>query len=207
MRRSVTVPPQDMNCNDKRRNYQSKADFDRFLKGQIQGYISQISGYTGDQIQALKDSKKPEENALFFAAIDNLQLAENLLNSHIQCLNKDIIQRNDYSSRLYSMQQELEKIRKEAEEKKLIAKEAKERSTQLENPYNNTTWWETWFPLGRPIQKESVPVLISVSILMLVFSLGIFLKFAGMELKFESIQQSANSLLTKVNSTKYPQRG
>jgi len=155
----------------------------------------------------LKNSRNPQDNALFFTAIDNLQLAENILSSYIQCINKDIIQRNDYSSRLYTLQQEVETVRKEAEEKKLIVKEAKERSSQLENPYNNTTWWETWFPLGRPIQKESVPVLISVSILMLVFSLGIFLRYAGMELKFEPIQSTANSLFTKLNSTKYPKRG
>ena len=207
MRRSVTVPKEDMNCNDKRLNYKSKADFERFLKGQIQGYIDAISGYTGDRIQQLKNSNKPEDNALYFSAIDNLQLAENTLNSYIQCINKDIIQRNDYTSRLYTLQQEIEGVRKEAEDKKLIAKEAKERSNQLKDPYNNTTWWESWFPLGRPVQKESVPVLISVSILMLVFSLGIFLRFAGKELRFESIQNSANSFLTKVNSIKYPRRG
>jgi hypothetical protein len=203
MRRSVVVPQQDINCNDKRLNYRTKVDYERFLKGQIQGYINQISGYTGDQIEVLKQSREPEQNALYFTAIDNLRLAENTLASHIQCINKDIIQRNDYSSRIYSLQQELEQTRKQAAEKKEIVKEAKERSAQLENPYSNTTWWETWFPLGRPIQKESVPVLLSISILMLVFSLGIFLRFAGMELKFESIQNSTRNLLKSVNSRKY----
>ena len=204
MRRSAPVPAQDLNCNDKRLNYKSMADFQRFLKGQIQGYLDNISGYTGDQIQVLKNSQKPEENARFFSAVDSLQLAENILNAHIQCINKDIIQRNDYASKLYTLQQEIETKRKETEEKKGIVREAKERSSDLENPYNKTTWWESWFPLGRPIQKESVPVLISVSILMLVFSLGIFLRFAGMELKFQSIQETANSIFTKVNSRKYP---
>jgi hypothetical protein len=206
MRRSVTVPKEDMNCNDKRLNYKSMADYERFLKGQLQGYVDAIGGYNGGRIDELKNSNKPEENALYFSALENLQLAETTLNSYIQCINKDIIQRNDYTSRLYTLQKEIEGVRKEAEDKKLIAKEAKERSNQLQDPYNNTTWWETWFPLGRPLRKESVPVLLSVSILMLVFSLGIFLRYAGMELKFESIQNSANSLLSKVNSSKYPRR-
>lgn len=201
------MPPQDVNCSDKRLNYKTTADFERFLKGQIQGYLDAIGGYTGDRIEQLKNSNKPEDNALYYSAIDNLQLAENTLSSYIQCINKDIIQRNDYTSKLYTLQQEIEDVRKEAQDKKETVKEAKERSTQLQNPYNNTTWWESWFPLGRPVRKESVPVLISVSILMLVFSLGIFLRFAGMELRFESIQNSANSFLTKVNSSKYPKRG
>jgi hypothetical protein len=203
MRRATVVPPQDPSCDDKRLNYKTTADFERVVKGQIQGYLDAISGYTGDRIQQLKNSDKPEDNALYFSAIGNLQLAENTLNSYIRCINKDIIQRNDYSSKIYSLQQEIEDVRKDAESKKQIAKDAKERSTQLQDPYNKTTWWESWFPLGRPVQKESVPVLISVSILMLVFSLGIFLRFAGMELRFESIQNSATNFL---NSSKYPKR-
>ena len=125
----------------------------------------------------------------------------------MKCINKDILQRNDYASKIYTMQQELETTRKEAEAKKQSLKEAKERAEQLENPYNNTTRWETWFPLGRPIQKENVPVLISISIVMLIFSLGIFLRFAGMELRFQSIQTSTNSFLKNINSGKYPYRG
>lgn len=203
MRRSIPVPEPDRNCSDKRINYRTKADYERFLKGQIQGYMNELGGLTGDQLETLKNSNDPATQSRYFTAIENLQLAENTLNSYIQCINKDILQRNEYSSRIYTLQQELEGKRKEAGDKKEIAKEAQERSSQLENPYSNTTWWETWFPLGRPIQKESVPVLLSTSILMLVFSLGIFLRIAGMELKFESIQTSANSLLKSVNSRKY----
>jgi hypothetical protein len=204
MRRSATVPQEDINCVDKRMNYKSTVDYERFLKGQLQGYLDSISGYTGDRIEQLKNSRESADNALYFGALDNLQLAENTVDSYLRCMNKDIIQRNDYSSKVYTIQQELEGVRKEAQEKKQIAADAKERSSQLENPYTNTTWWETWFPLGRPIQKENVPVLISISILMLVFSLGIFLRFAGMELRFDSIQASTNSFLKNINSRKYP---
>jgi hypothetical protein len=207
MKRATPVPPQDTTCNDKRLNYKSKADFDRFLKGQLQGYMDAISGYTGAQIQILKNSRDVTQNTTYYTAISNLQIAENTVNSYMKCINKDILQRNDYASKIYTMQQELETTRKEAEAKKQSLKEAKERAEQLENPYNNTTRWETWFPLGRPIQKENVPVLISISIVMLIFSLGIFLRFAGMELRFQSIQTSTNSFLKNINSGKYPYRG
>lgn len=195
MRRVTSLPAQDATCIDKRLNYKSKADFERFLKGQIQGYLDTISGYTGAQIEELKNSKDPAKNSLYMTALTNLQLAENNLNSHIQCLNKDILQRNDYSSKMYSIQQEIEGLRKEVKQKKEIVDEAKERANLLENPYSNTTWNETWFPLGRPIQKENVPVLLATSILMLVFSLGIFLRFAGLEVRIDSLRSNANSLM------------
>ncbi len=199
MRRSVNVPAQDQNCSTYRSNYRSMADYERVTKGQLQGYLDVLRGYTGAQIQALKNTNNVASTTSYNNALQNLQLAENNANIYIKCINKDIIQRNDYASRLYSLQQELEDLRKEVGEKKEIVNEAKERSAQLENPYNNTTWWETWFPLGRPIQKENVPVLLSVSILMLVFSLGIFLRFAGKELRFESIN-SVNSFVRNFNT-------
>lgn len=207
MKRATPVPAMDSTCNDKRLNYKSKADFDRFLKGQLQGYMDAISGYTGDQISTLKNSKKQNDTIQYLDAVAKLQTAETIVNSYIKCINKDILQRNDYSSKIYNLQQELESVRKEAEAKKEAVREAKERAAQLENPYNTTSRWESWFPLGRPIQKENVPVLISVSIVMLIFSLGIFLRFAGMELRFESLQTSTNSFLKNINSGKYPYRG
>lgn len=199
MRRVATVPTQDANCSTYRLNYRTTQDFERSAKASLQNYLNIIRGYTGSRIEQLKDSNLVADTSLYNTALQNLQLAENNAQAYVKCINNDIIQRNDYSSRIYSIQQELETLRKEVQAKKDIVKEAKERSTQLENPYNNTTWWETWFPLGRPIQKENVPVLLSVSILMLVFSLGIFLRFAGKELRFESIGSSTNSFLKNMN--------
>jgi hypothetical protein len=203
MRRATPIPALDANCNNKRQDYKSTADYERFLKGQIQGYVNGISGYTGNQIDILKNSRETAQTTAYRTALDNLILAENVLNANIKCINKDILQRNDYSSRLYGLQQEIEGLRKELESKKQIAKDAQERSDQLENPYNKTTWYETWFPLGRPIKKDNVPVLLSVSIIMLIFSLGIFLRYAGLELRLDSISASTNSFIKNINSRKY----
>jgi leucyl-tRNA synthetase len=180
------------------------AAFESNAKPRIQSMIDAIGGYSGDQVMNLKNSRDVNENATYNRLIDQLQIAENTLNSGITCIQKDILQRNDYSSKLYTLQQEVEQARKTSLERKQTAEEAKERSMEVQNPYANTTWWETWFPLGRPIQKDNVPVLLSVSVLMLVFSLGIFLRFAGQELKFVPISPSVNSLLKNINPRKYP---
>ncbi len=203
MRRATTIPSQDQTCSTKRLAYKSMADFERIGKPDIQSKLDTISGYTGAQIEALMSSTDGAKKTEYYGLLSKLQVLENDLDAYINCINNDIIQRNDYSSRLYTLQQEIESTRKEVQDKKQIANDARERSDQIENPYNKTTWWESWFPLGRPIRKENVPVLISISILMLVFSLGIFLRFAGKELRFESITNSTNSLLKNINSRKY----
>lgn len=203
MRRAAVIPTPDAGCSARRTQYATMAAYESTLKPILQQYVDAIGGLTGDQVMQMRDSRDANQNVSYQTALSNLQLAESNLSATITCLNKDILQRNTEASKIYSLQQEIEDKRKEAEEKKQIVSEAKERSSLLENPYTKTTWWEAWFPLGRPIRKENVPVLLSVSILMLVLSIGMFLKLAGFELRLEPIVQSSNSFLRNLNSRKY----
>lgn len=204
MRRATPIPREDTGCSNYRLDYKSMATFETNIKPRIQPYIDAIGGYSGDQLINLKNSREVSDNNTYNTLINQLQLAENNLNNYISCIQKDILQRNDYTSRLYTLQQEVEQARKIAQERKQTAAEAKERSSEIQNPYNNTTWWETWFPLGRPIQKENVPVLLSVSVFLLVFSLGIFLRFMGQDLQFVSISSAANTFVKNINPRNYP---
>jgi hypothetical protein len=199
MRRAVPVPLQDTSCDTIRPNYQTTLAFNSSVKARLQTYIDNLGG-DGQMYEQLQNSRDSNNVALAAQKLDDLQKAENNIGAYLRCLNKDIIQRNDYSSRLYTLQQDIEGKRQEVQEKQQIAKDAHERSSQLENPYNNTSWYQSWFPLGRPLRKEMVPVLLSTSILMLVFSLAIFLRFAGKELRFETVTNSANSLVKNLNS-------
>ena len=204
MRRVSSVPEQDRNCNDIRMNYQTLTAFENNAKPQIQPFINAINGYTADQVMSLKNSQDGNETIAYNTLVDQLNQAETQINRYMKCLQTDILQRSDFSSRLYSLQQDVEEARKKAAERKETVAEAKERVNDVQDPYSKTTWWETWFPLGRPIQKENVPVLLSVSILMLVFSLGIFLRFAGQEIKFVPFSAMTNTLRTNLNPSKYP---
>ena len=187
MRRVVQPPPLDTGCAANRVNYTSMARYEAVLKPDLQAKIDMIGGVRGSDLIAMKDSRDVNQNAQYNSLLATLQTTETQLNSVIACLNKDILQRNNESAKIYSLQTEIEAKRKEAEAKKQSVNEAKERAALLENPYSKTTWWEAFFPLGRPIRKENVPVLLSVSILMLVVSLGIFLKKAGLELRLDSL--------------------
>lgn len=203
MRRAVATPPEDWMCNTNRTNYRSLASYETNLKPTLDGYANAIRTITGNTIDTWKNSTQATDTQQYTSALSNLQLLEANLETNMKCIQKDILQRNNYSSRLYTLQQEIEEARKELENKKEIVSEAKERASLVENPYSNTTWWETWFPLGRPIKKDSVPVLLAVSIFMLVFSLGVFLRFAGLELQLIPLQTSTNSFLKNLNSRKY----
>jgi len=201
MRRSSSAPALDTGCNALRQAYSSVSNFNSNYKATVlQPDVDEVVAITGAQINAYKQSNQPADSLAYDNAMAVLERAETNLNAMIKCIQKDMMQRNSESSKLYTLQQEIEELRKEAKDKKEIAATAKERSNLLDSPYSKTTRYEPWFPLGRPLRKESVPVLLAVSILMLVFATGIFLRLAGIELRFDSIQSSLNLGIKRFNS-------
>ncbi len=204
MRRAATIPEEDRNCSNYRLRYKSMADFERTGKPFLQPRLDEISGTSGDTMMTLKNSRDASDNITYNNLLDQLAFLERDVNAYIQCIQSDILQRNDYSSKIYNLQQEVENARKTLKERKQTAEEAKERAAEVGDPYANTTWWQSWFPLGRPIQKENVPVLLAISIFMLVFSLGIFLRFAGIELQFVNLSESMSNFSKNLNPSKYP---
>jgi hypothetical protein len=115
--------------------------------------------------------------------VASLQTMENNVDILRKCAQGEIAQRQDYVSQIYDLQKILESKKDEAKNRITIAKEAKERATFLQNPYDKTSVWEGWFPLGRPLQESSVPVLLTLAILFLVLSLGMFLRLASIEFR------------------------
>lgn len=201
MRRASSPPALDRACSGLRQFYSSVSSFNSNYKPfTLQSDVDEVMAISGTQIDAYKRSGQAADSLAYDTAMAALERAETNLNAMIRCVQKDMMQRNSESSKLYTLQQELEELRKEAKDKKEIAATAKERSNLLENPYSKTTRYEPWFPLGRPLRKESVPVLLAVSILMLVFATGIFLRLGGIELRFESIQSTLNLGVKRFNS-------
>jgi hypothetical protein len=116
----------------------------------------------------------------------SLQNKERVMNLILKCITGDISTLQSEAGKIYNLEKELSEKTKEANSKEDIAKEAKERANLLETPYNKTSVWEALFPLGRPLQKESVPVLLGISIFFLIFSLFMFLRLASIELEFKA---------------------
>lgn len=118
--------------------------------------------------------------------LSNLQNLETLVYGMTRCIQKDILQRSERVGDIYKLQSKLNTEEAAANDMELIAKTAKERASRLDHPYSQITRHETWFPLGRPLREGSVPVLLSISILFLILSLGMFLRMISTDFRFES---------------------
>lgn len=150
--------------------------------------ITELETYVGGLLASdLQNQGPPEQQAAMQARIrqnlGTLTVFEDRVKAFLKCVQNDIIAQQRYSGKIYNLQSEVRDKQKSVNEMEKTAQEAKERAKFLEDPYAKTTRWESWFPLGRPLQKESLPVLLSIALLFCVLSLGMFLRLAQIELK------------------------
>lgn len=193
----VRAPPTDVaGCGDFRPNYQSMASFLTYKANNLD--TNNLATYVGGILAAdLQGGGTAEEKAVAQTRInqnlDTLRLFEQRVASMSKCIQQDIIQKQTYSGKLYSLQQEIEEKQKSVDEMAETAKEAEERAELLDKPYSKTTRWEAWFPLGRPLRSESLPVLLSFALLFLTLSLGMFLRLASIQLRLDWLGFSSGS--------------
>lgn len=115
--------------------------------------------------------------------MNDLKMLETDVQSVLGCLQKEIVQRENISSDIYNLHQQMKEKKEQVTTKDINVKSSKERAALLRDPYSETTVWESWFPLGRPLEKSSVPVLWTMALIFLVVSLGLFLYMAGFQLE------------------------
>lgn len=180
MRRATTVPTRNPSCVPLLQQY-CGADKIQAYKERFHNH-NDLGNYISSQAAADLSNRTPAANERINRYLSQLQIFEQRMETIMQCVQQDILQRQEISSKIYTKQKDLENKRKELDEKEQIAKDAKERARLLKDPYAKISVWETWFPLGRPLRQESVPVLLSLSIFFLTLSLGMFLRLGGIEL-------------------------
>jgi hypothetical protein len=134
-----------------------------------------------------------------------LKALETEVQSVLNCLQKEIIQRENISSDIYDLQQKAKEKKEQVKTKDINVRSSKERAAVLRDPYAETTVWESWFPLGRPLEKSSVPVLWTMALIFLLVSLALFLYMAGFGLEIMgSAKDSLTSMFKKTNAPAPP---
>lgn len=159
---------------------------------------------TAAQVQTIEISLPSSKRELVDRKLRALRDAEVKMQEAMKCLNLEINQRQSISSEIYNLNQNAKTKEKDVKTKHENVKAAKERAELLRNPYEETTVWESWFPMGRPLERGSIPVLWFLSIVFLSISFGFFLQMMGVNLEIpglEGITAWFNGLISGTSST------
>lgn len=146
---------------------------------------------TAEQSQTFEITLPSSKRELVDRKLRQLRDTEVKMQEAMKCLSLETNQRQSISSDIYTLNQQAKAKEEEVKTKHENVKAAKERAELLLNPYEKTTVWESWFPMGRPLERGSVPVLWFLSIVFLTISFGIFLQLLGVKLEISTGQSSS----------------
>ena len=100
----------------------------------------------------------------------------------VACLNeklKDVGQTTNDIQEAQSRILELNEDIRQAEEHVKIAKD---RVAYIRNPDQHTSYYESWFPMGRPMQPDSIPIFIAVDTFLFIFIILILSSYFGLNI-------------------------
>ncbi len=178
------------------------AKYDLVLMNQQREVIKKYP-LNANQLQTVEITLPSSKREVVNRKLGALKNTEAKMQEAMKCLNLEINQRQSLSSDIYSLQQQAKSKTEEVKTKSVNVQAAKDRADMLRNPYEETTVWESWFPMGRELDQGSIPVLWFLSIVFLSISFGLFLQLIGVNLEIpglDGLMRWVQSLFSSVGA-------
>lgn len=108
-----------------------------------------------------------------------LNIRETDLVSHLKCLQAEITRLTGGSSTVSDLYDQKAILQTQVQTKADALKIAKDRAALLTNPEQNTSIYESWFPLKRPLRSTTLLILTVFSLFFISVFLGLVMKQLG----------------------------
>jgi sterol desaturase/sphingolipid hydroxylase (fatty acid hydroxylase superfamily) len=98
------------------------------------------------------------------------------------CIQEKLTALGSTTNQIQTAQQDILRLNKEITEAEADVAIARDRVAYIRHPEEHTSFYESWFPINRPMQRENVPYFIAVTVFLVVFSLLVGLSLIGMNI-------------------------
>ena len=98
------------------------------------------------------------------------------------CIQEKLTALGSTTNHIQTAQQDILRLNKEIAEAEADVAIARDRVAYIRNPEEHTSFYESWFPINRPMQRENVPYFIGVTMFLLIFSLLVGLSLIGVNI-------------------------
>ena len=138
-----------------------------------------------NNLKTLKDYlavATPSQNYITVQAADVKQKAQDVL-TYLDTIQNTFIPSITLASSCIS--ESLQVDNKGLNQAQALLDESKERYESIKNPENNVSYYEGWFPIVRPMSEGALFGLFGAAIFMLLLSIFIFLRLAGVVINIQ----------------------
>jgi hypothetical protein len=101
--------------------------------------------------------------------------------STTSCIQSQLGTLSGTSNQIHSLQQEIMNTKDAIAQSEADLSIARDRVAYIRHPERHTSYYESWFPMDRPMQKGSVPIFVGLTVFTLLFSLLLILSFMGVD--------------------------
>jgi len=134
---------------------------------------SQLNGISANA-QAGKVQPSPTESATFAT------LSADIFNT-TACIQSQIANLSGTSNDIHTVQQEILDINDEITKAQEELDIARDRVAYIRHPEQHTSYYESWFPIDRPMHKSNIPIFIGVILFVFLFSIFMFMSIIGVD--------------------------
>jgi hypothetical protein len=104
------------------------------------------------------------------------------------CIQEKVSSIGGITNQIQKAQEDILRLNREIIEAEADVAVARDRVAYIRNPEENTSFYESWFPIDRPMQHTSVPYFMGVTVFLTVFSLLVLLSLLGVNINVELSQ-------------------
>ena len=98
------------------------------------------------------------------------------------CLQEEINTLSGTTNNIQAAQSELLNLSQQIADKEADIKVARDRVAYIRHPEAHTSYYESWFPMGRPMHTSGIPYFIGISVSILLFTIFILLSILGVRI-------------------------
>jgi hypothetical protein len=123
------------------------------------------------------------------------------IGKYTSCLMQKIIgDFRDRPTQVAELQMNIQELHKNIQKEQVNVEIAKERASFLGKGGSPPSYYDSWFPIGRPIKPEAVPVFLGIIFFFLVIGLLLLLSFFGIEIQLLYPIYSSSAYGTTISS-------
>jgi hypothetical protein len=101
--------------------------------------------------------------------------------STTSCIQSQLATLSGTSNHIHALQQEIMSTKDAITQSEVDSSIARDRVAYIRHPERHTSYYESWFPMDRPMQKGSVPIFVGLTLFTLLFGLLLILSFMGVD--------------------------
>ncbi len=139
---------------------------------------------TSESINQLKSSAATKNNVLSAGELLQMESLQKDIYNTLACLQEKHSASSNLSNGIYDAQTRILQLNEQIQAKEQDIAIAKDRVAYIRDPDAHTSYYQSWFPMDRPMRPSSIPILLGITVFMAIFLFFAVISLLGVNVSY-----------------------